>query len=444
MSVSKAKIKRTASSSPSIEPVINIVNGLFESYNFLAPNEYSEKTLGLLAFLLRKSIGEINFSDIIDDAEKRYQQRQQNDYVTLLEDRRKNLAEIEASIEKCLMITRLISYINENESQFLSLISDLRIDMRMRITDKPISKNIEYPAMRYDPQFHEAGLKELETLFSTSFMILNHPHYGVNPVLIYERRGTGQCVAKLSVTLVSLLSDFMQSHPNLIELYDIETSVLPLSPTYKLESSTISWKTCCLQIDPNEKPRTIQYAELSLLTIQYPTNKNTRIHIGDELHRLKFSIKLRLNLQQFNFSRCYQTPLETLDFGIVSHNNYIPHSLTRVILSDIRRHTHRPTTDVPQLLKYILRFFCHRTGVSYGPCLKSYLEKELYKAQNERKNFQTMEDIYMNFKISRECLCFVTNETIELFNTFDIQKNSLSTIADQKLAYYVVDNLAKL
>ncbi|CAF1318521.1 unnamed protein product [Rotaria magnacalcarata] len=452
MSVSKAKIKRTASSSPSIEPVINIVNGLFESYNFLAPNEYSEKTLGLLAFLLRKSIGEINFSDIIDDAEKRYQQRQQNDYVTLLEDRRKNLAEIEASIEKCLMITRLISYINENESQFLSLISDLRIDMRMRITDKPISKNIEYPAdfrlreqhflrrrmaqdvrrlfqfthleakeppsiihlmnrtteylsyiidckMRYDPQFHEAGLKELETLFSTSFMILNHPHYGVNPVLIYERRGTGQCVAKLSVTLVSLLSDFMQSHPNLIELYDIETSVLPLSPTYKLESSTISWKTCCLQIDPNEKPRTIQYAELSLLTIQYPTNKNTRIHIGDELHRLKFSIKLRLNLQQFNFSRCYQTPLETLDFGIVSHNNYIPHSLTRVILSDIRRHTHRPTTDVPQLLKYILRFFCHRTGVSYGPCLKSYLEKELYKAQNERKNFQTMEDIYMDFLV---------------------------------------------
>ncbi|CAF4219484.1 unnamed protein product [Rotaria socialis] len=399
MFVSKAKNKRAAPSSPPVEPVINIVNGLFECYNFLSPNEYSEKTLGLLAFLLRKSVGEINFSDIIDEAEKRYQHKQPNDYVTLLEDRRKNLVEIEASIEKCLIITRLISYIKENESQFLSLISDLRIEMQMRITDKPISKNIEYPEMRYDPQFHEAGLKELETLFSTSFMILNHPHCGVNPVLIYEPRGTGQCTAKLSVTIVSLLYDFMQSHPNLIELYDIETSLFSLSPTYKLEASTISWKTCRLQIDPNDKPRTIQYAELSLLTIQYATNKNTRIHLGDELHRLKFSIKLRLNLQQFNFSRCYQTPLETLDFGIVSHNSYIPHSLTRVILSDIRRHTHHPTIDVPQLLKYILRFFCHRTGVPHGSCLKSYLEKELYKAKNERKNFQAMEDIYMDFLV---------------------------------------------
>ncbi|CAF3233159.1 unnamed protein product [Rotaria socialis] len=452
MFVSKAKNKRAAPCSPPVEPVINIVNGLFECYNFLSPNEYSEKTLGLLAFLLRKSVGEINFSDIIDEAEKRYQHKQPNDYVTLLEDRRKNLVEIEASIEKCLIITRLISYIKENESQFLSLISDLRIEMQMRITDKPISKNIEYPEdfrlreqhflrrrmaqdvrrlfqfthleakeppsiihllnrttehlsyiidckMRYDPQFHEAGLKELETLFSTSFMILNHPHCGVNPVLIYEPRGTGQCTAKLSVTIVSLLYDFMQSHPNLIELYDIETSLFSLSPTYKLEASTISWKTCRLQIDPNDKPRTIQYAELSLLTIQYATNKNTRIHLGDELHRLKFSIKLRLNLQQFNFSRCYQTPLETLDFGIVSHNSYIPHSLTRVILSDIRRHTHHPTIDVPQLLKYILRFFCHRTGVPHGSCLKSYLEKELYKAKNERKNFQAMEDIYMDFLV---------------------------------------------
>lgn len=39
--------------------------------------------------------------------------RQKVDYVTLLEDRRKSLVENDASIEKCLMINRLISYINE-------------------------------------------------------------------------------------------------------------------------------------------------------------------------------------------------------------------------------------------------------------------------------------------------------------------------------------------
>ncbi|CAF5042405.1 unnamed protein product, partial [Rotaria sp. Silwood1] len=123
----------------------NIINGLFECYNFLLPNEYSNKTLGLLAFLLRKSVGEINFSDIMNEVEKRYQQGQSIDYITLLDDKRKNLLEIEASIEKCLMINRLISYIQENESQFISLISDIRQDMRMKLIDNQINQNIEYP-----------------------------------------------------------------------------------------------------------------------------------------------------------------------------------------------------------------------------------------------------------------------------------------------------------
>jgi hypothetical protein len=39
----------------------------------LAPNEYSEKTIGIQAFVLRKSVGDINFSDIIDESEKRSQ-----------------------------------------------------------------------------------------------------------------------------------------------------------------------------------------------------------------------------------------------------------------------------------------------------------------------------------------------------------------------------------
>jgi hypothetical protein len=52
-------------------------------------------------------------------------------------------------------------------------------------------------------------------------MITDHPHNGVNPVLIYQRKGPGIYIAKVSVFIVSLLHDFMQKNPNLIELYDI-------------------------------------------------------------------------------------------------------------------------------------------------------------------------------------------------------------------------------
>lgn len=52
-------------------------------------------------------------------------------------------------------------------------------------------------------------------------MIIAQPHSGVNPVTIYERRGPGEYTAKISVIIISLLYDFMQSHPKLIEVYDI-------------------------------------------------------------------------------------------------------------------------------------------------------------------------------------------------------------------------------
>ena len=52
-------------------------------------------------------------------------------------------------------------------------------------------------------------------------MITTHPHSGVNPVIIYERKGPGEYTAKVSVIIVSLLHDFMQTHPNMIELCDI-------------------------------------------------------------------------------------------------------------------------------------------------------------------------------------------------------------------------------
>lgn len=53
-------------------------------------------------------------------------------------------------------------------------------------------------------------------------MVISQPHYNSNPVLVYERRGSsGQCTAKVSVIIVSLLYDFMRTHPNVIELFDI-------------------------------------------------------------------------------------------------------------------------------------------------------------------------------------------------------------------------------
>jgi len=52
-------------------------------------------------------------------------------------------------------------------------------------------------------------------------MILVQPQYGVNPVLIHDGRISGKHTAKVSVIIISLLHDFIQTHPNMIELDDI-------------------------------------------------------------------------------------------------------------------------------------------------------------------------------------------------------------------------------
>ncbi len=52
-------------------------------------------------------------------------------------------------------------------------------------------------------------------------MIIAQPHSGVNPVLVYDRTGPGIYTAKVLVIIVSLLYDFMETHPNMIELCDI-------------------------------------------------------------------------------------------------------------------------------------------------------------------------------------------------------------------------------
>ncbi len=68
--------------------------------------------------------------------------------------------------------------------------------------------------------------------------------------------------------------------------------------------------------------------------------------------------------------------------------------------------------DVKKILNFIQRYFIHRTGVKPHDYVCIYLEQELNKAKSnkmishtlesiesfildERKNFQTLEDIYM-------------------------------------------------
>jgi hypothetical protein len=51
-----------------------VINGLLDCYDFIAKNEYAEETIGIQAFLMRKGVGDINFSDLIDESEKRSRQ----------------------------------------------------------------------------------------------------------------------------------------------------------------------------------------------------------------------------------------------------------------------------------------------------------------------------------------------------------------------------------
>jgi len=91
--------------------------------------------------------------------------------------------------------------------------------------------------MKCEPKFRDTGIKEIANIFakyyyyfktknfyfiySSSFIINVQPHYRDNPVIIYEKQKPGIYTAKVSVIIVSLLHDFMEAHPNMIELYDI-------------------------------------------------------------------------------------------------------------------------------------------------------------------------------------------------------------------------------
>ena len=44
--------------------------GVLDCHNFLYPHEYTEETIGLFACLLRRSVGDINFSILLDKAKE--------------------------------------------------------------------------------------------------------------------------------------------------------------------------------------------------------------------------------------------------------------------------------------------------------------------------------------------------------------------------------------
>jgi hypothetical protein len=61
----------------------------------------------------------------------------------------------------------------------------------------------------------------LNNIHFRSFLITAQPQYGFIPVLNYDRTGPGKYTAKVTVIIISLLHDFMETHPNMIQLRDI-------------------------------------------------------------------------------------------------------------------------------------------------------------------------------------------------------------------------------
>lgn len=263
-------------------------------------------------------------------------------------------------------------------------------------------------------------------------MIIDHPRNDVNPVLIYNRKENDEYEATGSVRIISLLHDFMQTHPGLIQLYDIgnqitfisfiitiglcvEPSLHPRSRFYRFnESQTLLWKTCSLQACPSAKQHIMQYAVLESIVFRQTSKKDMRKHIAKVLHTLKFSVKLlvslnfddssnlfilsQINLPEFHFSKAQEVTLESLPFAISPYTTHIPQLLTRILLSDIRRFStvwilqsrqlkqhcsiQAQSIGVEIIVYYMLRYFAHRTGIKPRDDQKIYLQDELNKAMS--------------------------------------------------------------
>jgi hypothetical protein len=74
---------------------------------------------------------------------------------------------------------------------------------------------------KYCYSFDNGYLGKFVIYFSSSFMIIEQPHCGGIPVTICQGSKTSGHSADIKVTIVSLLHDFIQQHPEIIELMSI-------------------------------------------------------------------------------------------------------------------------------------------------------------------------------------------------------------------------------
>ncbi len=90
--------------------------------------------------------------------------------IALLEDKRKNLPITDASIEKCLILNRLITYIREvtdhnflinqnclfykHQEHFMDLLSKIQLDMKTKMTSNQSAPTIKYPKVNFICYFY--------------------------------------------------------------------------------------------------------------------------------------------------------------------------------------------------------------------------------------------------------------------------------------------------
>ena len=92
---------------------------------------------------------------------------------------------------------------------------------------------------------------------------------------------------------------FLKKFSQLSSLYSffyLDITLHPSSSIYTLEAMKLSWKTCELRINPNDRPQRIQYAELSSLNIKCTTAEAERCRLDHKLNSLKFQIQCHVGL----------------------------------------------------------------------------------------------------------------------------------------------------
>ncbi|CAF0767400.1 unnamed protein product [Adineta ricciae] len=455
MSERKSSKRQRSTSDLSSQSPQEVRSGLFDCYEFLAPNEYSEKTFGLLAWLVRNSVGEINFSSIMDEVERRGQHGNARAYSQILErEREREYREYkEISLEKCLMMNRWISQINQDPKAFLATVNQIKEDMVDKMSDKASNHMIRYPddfrqreldfACRRNAQdsrrlfylshseaqrppslihlqnrttehldyliqiralngskYQDIGLKELLSIIDNSFMITVHPCNGSIPIVIYKKTAP-EYNAKLAMTVVSLLHDFMKMHPNVLTFKNIKISLLPTADTYKLKKpKEISWEICELQGYPKDHSTRMYYANLPSICIVQTNDDDTSVQFAQKLHQIQLTIDVQINCKEYNFYKTHSVTLTSLPFAIAQRTSQIPRLLAGILLCNIEKHCKDQSASIDKIVSYLSRYFAHRTGVLITKHLLDFLQTGLNEAKDKRANFTTHEERFTDFLAS--------------------------------------------